>query len=47
LTTEVINSSEGVGTLVQNGAGSVFLVGVTVPLSQSTDGKSLLLFDAA
>jgi Ca2+-binding RTX toxin-like protein len=42
LTTEVING----GTLVQNGAGSVFLVGVTVTLAQSVDGNYLLLFDA-
>ena len=47
LTTEVINSTEGRGTLVQNGAGSVFLVGVTTPLTQSVDGNYLLLFDAA
>jgi hypothetical protein len=47
LTTEVVFSDQGHGTLVQNGAGSVFLVGVTTPLTQSVDGNYLLLFDAA
>ena len=46
LTTEVVFSDQGHGTLVRNGAGSVFLVGVTTPLAQSVDGSHLLLFDA-
>jgi len=47
LTTEVVFSDQGHGTLVRNGAGSVFLVGVTTPLAQSVDGNYLLLFDAS
>jgi hypothetical protein len=47
LTIEIFDSTEGRGTLVQNGAGSVFLIGVTEPLAQPTDGNYLLLFDAA
>ena len=43
LTTDVVFSDQGHGTLVQNGAGSVFLVGVTTPLAQSVDGGFLLL----
>ena len=42
LTTEVVNG----GTLVQNGAGSVFLVGVTTPLTHVLNGNYLLVFDA-
>ena len=39
---EVVNG----GTLVENSAGSVFLVGVTTPLTHVVSGNYLLVFDA-
>jgi hypothetical protein len=43
LSAEVLASTQGRGTLVQNDAGAVFLLGVTAPLGQTTDGGYLLL----